>query len=166
MELAAIGGVAPRGGERSQRRFANGEPLPHILEGHFVQHQCAAHAGTNLSDARPDHYHALGAPASPEQSCTVKFAQRTTHGGPVDTELARQLEFGRQMITHLQAAGDDVLDQCAGHAAVSGLDGDRLEQEIHAVMRNSSRPMSMRRISCVPAPISYSLASRSSRPAG
>ena len=31
---------------------------------------------------------------------------------------------------------------------------------------NSSRPISMRRISLVPAPISYSLASRSSRPVG
>ena len=36
----------------------------------------------------------------------------------------------------------------------------------HAVSRNSSRPISMRRISLVPAPISYSLASRSSRPVG
>jgi hypothetical protein len=34
------------------------------------------------------------------------------------------------------------------------------------VARNSSRPISMRRISLVPAPISYSLASRSSRPVG
>ena len=38
--------------------------------------------------------------------------------------------------------------------------------ERHAVSRNSSRPISMRRISLVPAPISYSLASRSSRPVG
>ena len=36
----------------------------------------------------------------------------------------------------------------------------------HAVSRNNSRPISMRRISLVPAPISYSLASRSSRPVG
>src|SRR5688572_339785 len=35
-----------------------------------------------------------------------------------------------------------------------------------AVARNSSRPISMRRISLVPAPISYSLASRRMRPAG
>ena len=36
----------------------------------------------------------------------------------------------------------------------------------HAVSANSSRPISIRRISLVPAPISYSLASRHSRPAG
>ena len=36
----------------------------------------------------------------------------------------------------------------------------------HALPWNSSRPISMRRISLVPAPISYSLASRSRRPAG
>jgi hypothetical protein len=37
---------------------------------------------------------------------------------------------------------------------------------LHAVLSNSSRPISMRRISLVPAPISYSLASRSKRPVG
>ena len=35
-----------------------------------------------------------------------------------------------------------------------------------AVAANSSRPISMRRISLVPAPISYSLASRHKRPSG
>jgi len=154
VELAAIGSLAPRGGERGQRRFQNGEPLPDILEGHFVQHQCPAHAGADLSGARPHHHHALGTPASPEQARAIEFAQRFAHGGSIDAELARQLELGRQVIAHLKTAGDDVLDQRAGHAAVSGLDGDRLEQQIHAVMRNSSRPMSMRRISWVPAPIS------------
>ena len=37
---------------------------------------------------------------------------------------------------------------------------------IYADLSNSSRPISMRRISLVPAPISYSFASRSSRPVG
>jgi hypothetical protein len=36
----------------------------------------------------------------------------------------------------------------------------------HAVSANNSRPISIRRISLVPAPISYSFASRSSRPVG
>ena len=36
----------------------------------------------------------------------------------------------------------------------------------YIVSANSSRPISMRRISLVPAPISYSLASRQSRPSG
>ena len=36
----------------------------------------------------------------------------------------------------------------------------------YIVSENSSRPISMRRISLVPAPISYSLASRQSRPSG
>ncbi len=37
---------------------------------------------------------------------------------------------------------------------------------LYFVSWNSSRPMSMRRISDVPAPISYSFASRSRRPVG
>ena len=44
-----------------------------------------------------------------------------------------------------------------------------LDDRIVAIMpvaSKSSRPISMRRISLVPAPISYSLASRNSRPAG
>ena len=36
----------------------------------------------------------------------------------------------------------------------------------YALPWNSSRPINMRRISLVPAPISYSLASRNRRPAG
>jgi hypothetical protein len=36
----------------------------------------------------------------------------------------------------------------------------------HADLSNSSRPISMRRISLVPAPISYNFASRNSRPVG
>ena len=37
---------------------------------------------------------------------------------------------------------------------------------VHIVSANSSRPISMRRISDVPAPISYNLASRHRRPSG
>src|SRR5258708_1944313 len=43
--------------------------------------------------------------------------------------------------------------------------GDEIDHA-YAVSLNSSRPISQRRISEVPAPISYSLASRSSRPVG
>src|SRR5688572_2827115 len=50
------------------------------------------------------------------------------------------------------------LDSAAVHA--------RRDARHGAVARNSSRPISMRRISLVPAPISYSLASRRMRPAG
>ena len=42
----------------------------------------------------------------------------------------------------------------------------QLNPWFQAVSVNNSRPISMRRISLVPAPISYSLASRSSRPVG
>ena len=42
----------------------------------------------------------------------------------------------------------------------------RIVLRIYMVSANSSRPISMRRISLVPAPISYSLASRQSRPRG
>src|SRR6185369_8575236 len=53
-----------------------------------------------------------------------------------------------------------------GSVGVIGL-GVRIHpRRNHAVASKISRPISMRRISLVPAPISYSLASRSSRPAG
>ncbi len=44
--------------------------------------------------------------------------------------------------------------------------GVRLGAQSHIVSANNSRPISMRRISDVPAPISYSLASRHNRPSG
>ena len=53
-----------------------------------------------------------------------------------------------------------------------GVDGEILAPGVecgtnaHAVSANSSRPISIRLISLVPAPISYSLASRSRRPVG
>ena len=128
MELQTVGGLAPGGGERGQRRLQDRESFPYILESHFVQHQRPAHACADMARARPHHHHALGAAAAPEQAGTVQLAQRFAHRGAIDAELARQLELGRQVIAHLETAGADVLDQRAGHAAVSGLDGDRLER--------------------------------------
>ena len=131
-----------------------------------MQHQRTAHTRADVTGARAHHDHALGAAAPAEQPRTVELAQRLAHRGAIDAELARELDLGRQVIAGLQPTGDDVIDQRAGDLAVGGLDRYGLELQVHAVIRNSSRPISMRRISCVPAPISYSLASRSSRPAG
>ena len=49
-------------------------------------------------------------------------------------------------------------------SAARGLISDVMTAMIYPASEKSSRPMSMRRISDVPAPISYSLASRSNRP--
>ena len=57
-------------------------------------------------------------------------------------------------------------DLRAQNAAFNNYAPKRPGAVIQLVSLNSSRPISMRRISEVPAPISYSLASRSRRPAG
>ena len=58
-----------------------------------------------------------------------------------------------------QAAQDAVECGCQGT-------GNGMFHSPYIVSANSSRPMSMRRISLVPAPISYNLASRHKRPSG
>ncbi len=58
------------------------------------------------------------------------------------------------MISRTQPAGDDVIDQGGGHLAVGGFRDDGFKLQVHAVSLKISRPMSMRRISWVPAPIS------------
>src|SRR5213075_1570172 len=69
------------------------------------------------------------------------------------------------------AGGDQLM--AAGAAGHRRLDDRHAKTELraegsrdHAVSEKSSRPISQRRISEVPAPISYSLASRQSRPVG
>ncbi|MNV11323.1 hypothetical protein D3C71_1018840 [compost metagenome] len=54
----------------------------------------------------------------------------------------------------------------SGALSLRGEGGVRVCSAAYAVSENSSRPMSMRRTSLVPAPISYSLASRHSRSTG
>ena len=71
--------------------------------------------------------------------------------------------FGRNGDALLELVGERAH---VGRVGVKGL-GVRIHpRRNHAVASKISRPISMRRISLVPAPISYSLASRSSRPAG
>ena len=65
-------------------------------------------------------------------------------------QLGDERRHVRRVLAELRAAGIDARGD-ARHGAVA---------------RSSSRPISMRRISLVPAPISYSLASRRMRPAG
>src|SRR5437660_1674659 len=99
------------------------------------------------------------------QAAALELAQRLAHGGAVDAELARELGFRGQAIAFAQAAAENALRDGRGHLAVRGLDENLVELHAHAAASNSSRPISMRRISWVPAPISYSFASRSNRPA-
>ena len=71
--------------------------------------------------------------------------------------------LGRDRDALLQLVGERAH---VGGIGVKGL-GVRIHpRRNHAVASKISRPISMRRISLVPAPISYSLASRSSRPVG
>ena len=53
-----------------------------------------------------------------------------------------------------QRAAENPLADRRGDLAVSRLDQHPVELDTHAAASNSSRPISMRRISCVPAPIS------------
>ena len=88
------------------------------------------------------------------QSAALELAQRLAHGRAVDAELARQLGLRRQPLALAQQARQDARADGGRHLAVGGLDGERGELDAHAAASNSSRPISMRRISCVPAPIS------------
>ena len=71
--------------------------------------------------------------------------------------------LGRNRHALLQLVGERAH---VGSVGVKGLGARIHPRRNHAVASKISRPISMRRISLVPAPISYSLASRSSRPAG
>ena len=59
-----------------------------------------------------------------------------------------------------QQAAQGAMEECVQCAGKGGL------HQPYIVSANSSRPISMRRISDVPAPISYNLASRHRRPSG
>ena len=80
--------------------------------------------------------------------------------GAADPQKARRL-LPRQPAEELGV----VIDALLGPGAVVGKQAVEAAHDYIASAYNS-RPMSMRRISDVPAPISYSLASRHSRPAG
>ena len=75
--------------------------------------------------------------------------------------LARQGVQGVDLMAHRRAVGGK-LRRARVELGVQGGHGALLQR----VSLKSSRPISIRRISLVPAPISYSLASRSRRPAG
>ena len=85
-----------------------------------------------------------------------------------DVLVARRLAAALGHLARLRA---QVLDE-RSHRRRVGLELGRagldlgLEDVHQALSENSSRPISMRRISEVPAPISYSFASRHSRPVG
>src|SRR5690606_31752868 len=85
----------------------------------------------------------------------VRPARAGQHGdaGVPAVVLARRLPRSTGLAPVAEGPGP------AGRPAHAGLPRQALPW-------NSSRPISMRRISLVPAPISYSFASRNSRPAG
>ena len=101
-----------------------------------------------------------------EPSFVRKHAVRFGNGVVVHAEIDGELAHGRQRIADGKYP---VHQQCPNgirDLPISRLVVERLKQIAHAASPNSSRPMSMRRISEVPAPISYSLASRNSLPVG
>ena len=73
-----------------------------------MQHQRAANPGADVRGSRAHDHHAFGSAAAAEQSGAIEFTQGFTHGGAINAELARELQFRRQMIARLQPPGDNV----------------------------------------------------------
>ncbi len=83
----------------------------------------------------------------------LQFANRFTDSGTIDTKLSCQLLFRRQSNPRTQGPIRDPGEQRHRDLAVCGFEPQRFKF-VHAVFAYSSRPISMRRISWVPAPIS------------
>ncbi|CFW46012.1 Uncharacterised protein [Bordetella pertussis] len=112
------------------------------------------------------------------------FARQALHAMPVarlEQRLGALRAVAKQRIVAIEAGQDQVRDiQRSGSRDrrrfdaldIAAVDHGWLVLLLagmaagHAVSAYSSRPISMRRISLVPAPISYSLASRHMRPTG
>src|SRR5438477_295550 len=119
-----------------------------------VQQQGVDHARGDRLVPGPAHRHELRARTPLHEAAALELAQRLAHGGAVDAELPRQLRFRGQPLALAQRAGEDPPTDRRGHLAIGGLDEERGELDAHPAASNSSRPISMRRISWVPAPIS------------
>ena len=145
--------ASTRGGLRN-RRLEDREGLPDFEECHVVEYEGSAYPRGDRMVLRTTDRHELRPGAAFHQTAALELAQRFAHGGPVDAELARELGLRGQAIALAQAAAENALRDGRGHLAVRGLDENLVELHAHAAASNSSRPISMRRISCVPAPIS------------
>ncbi len=110
----------------------------------------------------------IDALARQQLASRVVLAARRLGAAPRDVrgflaQIGDQALHQFRVAAELVATGLDLRLQYA-HLRLSG--GCAGSGRAQAVSANSSRPISMRRISEVPAPISYSLASRHSRPDG
>ncbi len=130
------------------------ERLPHIAHGDIVQEQRLAHPFGDRLPVGPADRHQLRAGPAPQQPAALELAQGFAHGGAVDAELACQLGLRRQPIALAQRAAEDPCADRRRHLAVGRLVQERRELDAQAAASKSSRPISMRRISWVPAPIS------------
>ena len=112
-----------------------------------------------------------------KQAMGLQFADGLAHGGAVDAELAREVGLRGQCIAGPQHPIDDAPFDDVRNLAVCRMIVERLELRDRLGARRarcaaqidspkSTRPISILRISEVPAPISYSFASRSSLPVG
>src|SRR5262249_5683127 len=144
-------GTATAGRGARDRRLEYGERLPHIAHRHIVQQQRIADAGGDRFVMWATYPHELRARTALHQAAALELAQRLAQRRAVDAELPRQLGLGRQPLALAQAAAEDACADRRGHLAIGGLDDERGELDAHAAASNSSRPISMRRISWVPA---------------
>src|ERR1700677_874549 len=141
-------------GSGRERRLYDHQRFPHVEKGDIVKHQRTSNACAHLPGGRPNDDHPLGAAAPTEKSRAVEFAQGLTNSRAIDSKLTCELEFRWQTVALLESAGDDIINERRCNLTVSRLHRQRIELHVHAVSLKTSRPMSMRRISWVPAPIS------------
>ncbi len=149
--------VLTRSGARGRlgdRRLEQGECFPDFQESDVVHRQCTAHAFRDGSVLRAADGHSPGAGSARDETVALQFAQSLADRGAIDAELPCELRLGGQALTLAQPPVHDPLADGGGHLPIGGLDKDMLELDAHAAASNNSRPISIRRISCVPAPIS------------
>src|SRR4029077_9963749 len=98
--------------------------------------------------------HELRARTALHQSAALELAQRLPDCRAIDAELPRQLGLRRETLALAPRPSENPLADRRRHLAVGRLEQERGEFDAHPAASNSSRPISMRRISWVPAPIS------------
>ena len=162
--VGAVGrdrGLDPRErvrGARERGRFGRGrlehlEHLPDLASGNVVQRERLPQSPRDLSRRGPRDDHALRAAPAGDQVRALELAQGLADRRAVHAELRRQLELRRQGVAELERAVEDSRGDLARDPAIAGRERQRFEGRAHAAS-TSSRPISMRRISWVPAPMS------------
>ena len=176
-ELLQLGGRAACGRVLGRRRLDGHHRFPQLEIRHVVQRERPAHSRADAAGLGPRDAQTLPPRPRPRRPwvSNSRMASRTVERLTPNWR-ARSVSEGSGIAGPERPVDDALLDQVR-NLPIRGLIVQRLEQiaagwaaeRVAALIidsPNSSRPMSILRISEVPAPISYSLASRSSRPVG